>query len=334
MLKVRKQVKGVPIIDAHAHIFDRVRGLIGSGITESLPFGKARCGNDEIIRLMPPLAVETSFPPQVLLEYMDLAGVDKAVLLQAPFYGNMNDYVRQAVQRWPDRFIGTAYLDPWLEDAPRTFHHIVDQLGFGEIDLTEATGLIGLYPEARLDDQDLEWFWEESKQRSLVVTLDLGPIGGRAYQTQALRNILSHHPGLKIVIAHLGQPPLRAQKDEQLNQLWQEQILLARHPGVWLDMAALPAYAGYEDYPYPSACRFLRQAVELVGSDKILWGSDIPGLLNHATYSQLIGFVARHCDFLSESDQAKILGGNALQVYGGIISHAFTKTMNEETDSG
>lgn len=324
----------VLIIDAHAHIFDRVRGLIGTGITESLPFGKARCANDEIIRLMPPLAVETSFPPQVLLEYMDLAGVDKAVLLQAPFYGDMNDYVHQAVKHWPDRFIGTAYFDPWSEDAPKTFGHVTDQLGFRviKIELSESTGLSGLHPEARLDDQELEWFWEESERRALVVTLDLGSIGGRAYQTQALRNILSRHPGLKIVIAHLGQPPVRARRDEQLNRLWRDQILLARHPGVWLDLASLPAYVGDEDYPFPSACYFLRQATELVGSDKLLWGSDIPGLLNHATYSQLIGFVARHCDFLSESDRAKILGGNALQMYGGIISHASTKIMSEEMD--
>ena len=306
------------IIDGHAHIFDRVQGLTRSGITESLPFGRVRFGNGEVIKLMPPSTVETSFPPELLLDYMDEVGVDKAVLLQAPFYGELNHYVHQAVSRWPDRFMGAAYVDPWSEEAPEVFRHVTDELGFPaiKIEMTENMGLAGLHPNARLDDQKVAWFWEESERKRLVITLDLGAIGSRAYQTAAVEKIISRHPGLRIVIAHLGQPPIGAEENGRLNQLWRDQVLLARHPHVWLDLAALPAYRADEDYPYYSVRRFIRQAVELVGSDKLLWGSDLPGLLLHATYAQLMDYVTRHCDFLSEDDRAKIMGVNALRVYG------------------
>ena len=305
------------IVDAHAHIFERISGLTGAGVTEPLPFGKVRWGG-KVIRSLPPLAVNTCFPPEVLLEYMDWAGVDKAVILQGPFYGEANQYVHQAVKRWPDRFIGVAYFDPWSENASDALSYIVEELNFGAIklELREDTGFTGLYPDLRVADTRTEWMWEEVEQRELVVVLDLGPIGGRGYQTEAVKKILDNHPALKMIMAHLCYPPVKAQKDKWLNQLWQDQVLLARHPGVWLDMASLPALVEDEDFPYPSAREFIRQAVELVGSDKLLWGTDIPTLLTVATYSQLLRFVSQHCGFLSDADRARILGGNALRAYG------------------
>jgi len=56
--------------------------------------------------------------------------------------------------------------------------------------------------------------------------------------------------------------------------------------------------------------------VEMVGAEKIMWGTDAPGLLTHATYPQLLEFVAVHCNFLARGDVEKILGATAWQVYG------------------
>src|SRR5688572_15793784 len=79
------------IVDAHAHIFDARRGRHSLGIAHN----------------------EYQFAPEALLAHLDAAGVDRAVLLQGPYYGNMNEYVSEAVERWPERFVGAAYLDPW-----------------------------------------------------------------------------------------------------------------------------------------------------------------------------------------------------------------------------
>ena len=128
---------------------------------------------------------------------------------------------------------------------------------------------------------------------------------------------MDRHPNLRIVIAHLAQPPIDKGHDEHLDRLWQDQVLLARNPNLWFDLSSLPAYWNTEDYPYPTARQYLRRAVEVVGAEKIMWGTDVPGLLTSATYPQLLGFVARHCDFLSSGDLEKVLGGNAWRVYGG-----------------
>lgn len=304
------------IIDAHAHIWPEVNGRIGAGATRSLEYGRVQAG-PQATRVLPPFCQKTSFPPEVLLQTMDWVGVDQAVLLQGPFYGEANEYVWRAVQKWPDRFVGAGYVDPRSPDARQTFRRVTEEYGLRilKLEMSEPTGLTGLHPDLKLDEERMAWFWSEAERLELIVTLDLGAVGTRAYQTSAVRAILRRHPRLRIVICHLCQPPVRAQL-ESVDQEWQDQVLLARHPHVWLDLAALPGYLEGEEYPYPTASRYVERAVSLVGAEKIMWGTDVPGLLVHATYRQLLDMVRRHCGFLSPADLDRVLGGNAQSGYG------------------
>ena len=308
------------IIDAHAHITSGVNGMTGTGATRSLAYGQVQWGN-RIVRHLPPMARFNAFPPEMLLEHMDWIGVDKAVLMQGPFYGEANAYISQAVKRWPDRFVGTGYVDPRAPDARDVFLHVTEEYGFHvlKFELSVATGLVGLYPDLRLDEDALMWIWDESARRGLVITLDLGAVGSASYQTGTIRYILDRYPTLKIVIAHLAQPPIGQEDDTRLDALWQEQVLLARYPNVWCDLSALPAYGVDEEYPFPSALRYIRRAVDMVGASKLMWGTDVPGLLLQATYPQLLDVVAKHCDALSASDRDAILGTNAWRVYGEAV---------------
>lgn len=305
------------IIDAHAHVMKGFHGRTGAGTTRSLPFGRAQVGNEEM-QFLPPLHPgPTAFVPETLLGFMDWVGVDKTVLLQGPFYGEENKYLHEVVRRWPDRFIAAGLVDPRGEAAEQTFARVTGEFKFPIIkfELTETTGLTGLYPDFRLDEQRMAWVWPELERRGLVVTLDLGRPQTRAYQTDAVRAIIDRHPSLRMVIAHLCQPPVADADNEQLNALWQQQVELARCANVWLDLAALPAY-GSQPYPYPTALQYVRRAVDLVGADKLLWGTDVPGLLGVATYRQLLDMYRLEADFLSDADLDNILGENAAAVYG------------------
>lgn len=308
------------IIDAHAHIMSEVKGRTGAGPTRSLAYGKVQWGH-QILRHLPPMASYNSFPPEMLLEHMDWIGVDRAVLLQGPFYGEANEYIWQAVKHWPDRFIGAGYIDPRAPNAREVFRRVTEEFGFRvlKLELSVATGLVGLYPDLRLDEAAMRWIWEEAARRGLVITLDLGAVGSPSYQTAAVQSILDRYPTLKLVIAHLAQPPIGQEGDARLDALWQEQLLLARYHNVWCDLSALPAYGPDEEYPYPSAIRYIHRAVDMVGATKLMWGTDVPGLLLRTTYPQLLTFVAKHCNMLSESDREAILGANAWRVYGDAV---------------
>jgi predicted TIM-barrel fold metal-dependent hydrolase len=92
-------------------------------------------------------------------------------------------------------------------------------------------------------------------------------------------------------------------------------IDLGRLPNVWFDSASLPAFSVEECYTYPSVEGFLRRAVDRIGPRKILWGTDVPGLLGQLTYAQLAGFGMLHTGFLCDDDRAMVLGRNALELY-------------------
>ena len=280
-------------------------------------YGRIAVGGEET-QLLPPYNEKTVFTPEMLIANMDWAGVDKAVLLQGPFYGECNSYVLEALNRYPDRLVGAAYFDPWETEIRQDFESLVALSGFRVVKLecSEPTGLCGLHPDARLDMSEIAWLWNELEQRGLVLTLDLGAIGSRSYQTGAVRAIAENHPNLRIVIAHLGQPNPSAEAKAERWNLWQEQIDLGQLPNVWFDTAALPAYLPDEDFPYPTAARYLYLALERIGPSKILWGTDLPGLLRHLNYPQLLRLAKLHTQSLFPDEQAMILGENAMRVYG------------------
>ena len=304
------------IIDAHLHITDGFNGFTGTGPTRSLQFGMAMHG-DEPIQVLPPLNPgKTVFLPETLIRYMDWIGIDKAVLLQGSFYGDQNKYLYEAHQKWPDRFLPAAFLDPRAADVREQFHRVAEVFDFRilKFEMSEPTGFTGVYPDLRLMDPEMTWIWDEAERRQMVVTLDLGRGRTLAYQTDQVREMVEHYPTLKIVIAHLGQPPLADDKEEELNKLWEQQVRLGKHPNVWFDTSALPAYRN-EDYPFNTALRYLRRAAELIGARKLMWGSDIPGLLGQATYLQLLEMIRRHAQF-SPDELCGILGQTAWEVYG------------------
>ena len=310
------------IIDAHAHIMTAVQGTSATGPTRSLSWGKVRWG-EETIQLLPPFNEVTTFPAETLLAHMDWACVDRAVLLQGPFYGEANAYVASAVERWPDRFIGAFAPDPVATDARQKFKQCVEEYGLRivKLELTEPIGLTGRYPKLRLDVPQFSWIFETAQREGLIVTFDLGKIGSKAYQTEAVATIAERYPDLQIVIAHLAQPPINNSDNAELNAKWKEQILLGRKANVSFDLSALPAYSqAYDEYPYLVAQGYIRRAVDLIGAEKIMWGTDVPGLLTSGSYRQLLNYVRLHCDFLSAEEKALVLGLNALRVYWSSIS--------------
>jgi hypothetical protein len=179
--------------------------------------------------------------------------------------------------------------------------------------MSELTGLTGLYPDLRVNGEELAWYWEQADRLGLAVTLNLGRIGSRSYQTDAVEEVATRYPRARIVIAHLAHLPLANSENERSNALWQEQILLGRHENISFDTSSLPAL-GVDDYPFPTALRYIRQAAELVGADKLMWGSDIPSMLCHATYQQLLNMLVLRSG-LTEQQLEEILGETAQQVY-------------------
>lgn len=306
------------IIDAHVHICPEFCGYIAAGDDpRNLTLGQDKVGNTALEVIPTVRKKQTAFTPEMLIAHMDCAGVDKAVILQGPFYGELNDYVAGAVYDYPNRLAGMACYDPWSCNANSYFEEQIAGMNFTglKLECSVSSGYCGIHPDAKLDDTTLAWLWKSLEQSGMVLILDLGAPGTISYQTRAVRQIAQRHANLKIVIAHLAQPSPAVEANPELWRLWKEQIELGKLPNVWFDTASLPAYVSYERYPYPTINKYLHHVIDRIGAEKVMWGTDIPGLLTHATYPQLVVLAGLHTVFLSAPEQKMILGGNALKLF-------------------
>jgi predicted TIM-barrel fold metal-dependent hydrolase len=58
----------------------------------------------------------------------------------------------------------------------------------------------------------------------------------------------------------------------------------------------------------------LELMVEKIGSDRLLWGTDMPFQNRFCTYRQSRRWIEAHCDFLDADSIADIMGGTAARV--------------------
>jgi hypothetical protein len=70
-----------------------------------------------------------------------------------------------------------------------------------------------------------------------------------------------------------------------------------------------------EFYPYHGAVRAVKEGAEMVGMEKLMWGSDYPRTMTAITYSMSYDFFARS-EMLTEEEKMKFLGLNAARFYG------------------
>lgn len=282
------------IIDCHAHV-----ARVMTGFWEPLRYGKLRDGG-EPRQLFPPSFDPSASPPEVLLGYMDQAGVDMTFLVQHHMYGNQNELVLESIRRWPDRFRGFAYLGRM--DQPDAADQLERLIAGGMTGLKiELVSTLRLRPEFRFDGETEQPIFERLNQlgRPLVVDVNGAPLT----VVPALQSILDRYPRIHLLMCHVGGAG---------GEGWQERALVAKHPRGWVDLSALPLLFGPdEEYPFPKAQEITRWTVEQFGADRVMLGTDYPPTLRSGTYQQLIDWGRRHCPFLTPAQRADIIGGTA-----------------------
>ena len=265
------------LIDAHVHIFPNVNGYGPKGHTHGAGYGRIDAGDGIAQDVLPAINENTSHTLQMLLHEMRQGRVDKAVLILCPCYGDWSEYVLQACRDYPEQFTASAFFDPWSPAARQYYTEKLEGPLWKniKIEFSEAGGLYGVYPGVQLDAPELRWLWEAMEAGGKTVSFDLGRPGDGSYQTDQIAAIAKRHPGLKLVLCHMGQPSRTAERDPKLWSAWLGQIRLGTLPNVWFDLSALPYHVREEEeYPFPSTKRYFDLARRIVGAEKLLWGTD------------------------------------------------------------
>lgn len=307
-----------PLIDAHAHVIPRVNGRNRFGVLTPDRWGGVQRGGQRV-PMLPPLCGDSTFPVEALLEVMDREGVGQAVLLQNPTLGSCNAYIRECVERFPQRFCGTIQVDPRSSDAASTIRQFASpKQNILKLEMSYDWGWTGLYPDFRIDEPGMDPIWNAVAERGLEVIIDPGAPGNAGYQVEAFAALATRFPATRFVIEHLGYLLASQESDRDALARRRQLLELALRPNVWLGLSAVPILLD-EVYPCPRAVALLREAVDLVGAQKLLWGSDLPITLNLHTYRQLVDTVRREAaSFLSAAQCRQILHDNAQTVFKGL----------------
>ncbi len=245
--------------------------------------------------------------PEQMLADMDSAGIERAILLgwyweKQETCDQQNLWHAEWVKAHPDRFTAFAAVQPMAGDtAFEALLRAIDMglKGIGEM-LPPAQGFSHTNPTWL---QILQWAQEEG----LPLTIHVTEAAGHDYPgkvdtpLEEYQWLARQFPELKIILAHWGGGLPFYELNSTCRKIFKN---------VYYDTAASPLL--YHK-------KVFRVVADIVGADKILFGSDYP-LRLYPKKEKLPGFerFLQEVDTagLRENEKEKILGGNARKLLG------------------
>ena len=239
---------------------------------------------------------------ELLLEYMDEAGVDQAVIVLSMHYRYDNRILISTLKQYPDRFAGVGVIDPRGVTAAATLTRLVEEQGVG------GGRLRGTIEDEWFCHDDTAPLWEQAAALNVPLCLLAHPA-----QIGQIRHMVERFPQTPVVIDHFAMIPATA---GVRSTEFQTLLALAQFPKVYIKLSGLYSWGGGH-YPYPQAQKPLKAAFKTFGAERVLWGSDWPHILFGGGYIRCLNFVRRELPWLSATERQQILGGTARRLWWG-----------------
>ena len=206
---------------------------------------------------------------QTLLRTMDVYGIDRAYVsnVDGGYYPTPetvrrdNAAVAELLRTHPDRFGGAVYVNPRNPDAMDVLRR-----GFEE----QGMSLVKLWVAAPADDPSVDPVLEYAQDLGVPVLFHTFKKTVRVIPTESVGADIAaaarRHPKTKIIMAHFGGDPYDA-------------LPAVRDcPNVWCDYALSIFCGDAMDY-----------ARETIGADRIVYGSDMPGVSVPVNLGKVLG---------------------------------------------
>ncbi len=112
--------------------------------------------------------------------------LDMASISQSPFYGYLNEFVAECVQRCPDRFVGTALISIDWDDLTMLELETCNRRGLTALNITleplslwtepadeKAYTPVSIKPDVRFNASYMQRFWDSLSEWRWVLTLNI-----------------------------------------------------------------------------------------------------------------------------------------------------------------
>ena len=277
----------------------------------------------------PPMLYRGEAPAELLITEMDYTGIDMALLHTSPQLGRLNDYLSDSVRQYPNRL-------RWLVNIPEA--HIARD---PDSAVTEAArwladdGAVGYQFHARFyyasghtepwDAEPMRPFWDSIATPGSTVYFTL--LGARPGSRNSVTeretyiqelNILARwmerYPDVTVVITH-GFPWRTYIENNRIilpTELWN----VFEAPQCNMQLLFAIQLGNLFEYPWTETESALKECVEHIGADRLIYGTDMPMVGRFCTYRQTLDQYRTHCDFLSDSERRAITGGTSARIMG------------------
>lgn len=241
------------------------------------------------------------------LAEMDAAGVQQAAIVQASTcYGYDNSYVADSVSKYPGRLTAVGSVDLLQPDAPERIRHWMTR-GVTGLRLFTGGSTKAIDPSA-LDDPRSFAAWELCSDAGITMCLQTDPTG-----LAQVAGLAKRFPQVRILLDHLSRPDISDgppyKKASSLFGLQPfENIYLKLTPRT-VDKAS-----GGEATPET----FFPRLVEVFGSRRIAWGSNLPASAGPLSVTLDAAKDALRC--LSADDQEWIFARTAHTLYPSLAN--------------
>lgn len=275
-----------------------------------------------------------SFTGDYLVSQMDLAGVDRAILISYEARDIMPDlksaddidvdkeYFISAWQKHPDRFVWfTDHIDPKVEGYMAAVERDVER---------GATGikLFPAYVDVLPDDPRFLPLYEFCARRKLPIIMAFerwnDPRLGAYVRDYAeflghFEPIARDFPTVRFLLTHWGCTTWGEGREENQRppypRLKHLVDLMQKHDNLSTDLAAI-SFIFPGEYPYPMALDFVKELVGRLGAERVMWGTDFPWSEGRCEYRKTVTMLTEEAKFLTEREKSLIMGENAARFLG------------------
>lgn len=303
------------IIDAHSHLWLRQDTSWNGMPVRTLKNGRSFFLTEEV-QMVPPFMIDGVNSAEVFLSNMNYAQVGGAVVVQEFIDGIQNDYLAKVKSDYPERFFVFGMCDYFKPGFYDTAVSLIES-GFKGIAIP-GHRLILSDGRVNLNSPEMMKMFHLMEDKGVILSLCLAE---NNLQNGEIKEVIEECPRLKIAIGHFGMVTAPG---------WEDQIKLALNDNVMIESGGITWLFNKEFYPFNGAVRAIREAIDMVGADKLMWGSDYPRTITAITYKMSYDFILKTND-LTDREKRLFLGENAEKFYGfnNLPDLPYVKNMSE-----
>ena len=273
--------KAPNVVDTHLHCF--------GGLDTQFPY-HARA----------PYRPEPKATPEHLLQCMDGAGVNFAVVVHPEPYQDDHTYLEHCLRVGGERLKGTCLF---FSDRPGSVDRMASLVHRNPGQIVAAR--VHAYAPKRLPPfgtKELRHLWKTAADLGLAMQLHFEPRYAAGFAP-----LIREFSDTTVIIDHLGRPMQGTIREHDVVVRW------ARFPNTIMKVSALP---DQNRYPHRNLAPIVRKLTSAFGADRMIYGGGFNAEATGQSYRNYRRQVADALSHLSVAERSKILGGTASKLFG------------------